>query len=621
MGRFHCFSPPERICRRPTLSGTDSSHPLTLPLPEGEELLVSRPTNRRLNLRAVALALALLAPLASAATAQDQAEAFTSAYVARWNLTYGKYQVDIGQYLDALEAFDTAIEMSTDAETRTEAWLQKATVHAVFLDAPDEAIRAYEGLLAQYPNSSAAEAALFRAGMVLFDGGRYTRAGKYFERYLKEYPGGPSRGSAEFMLEQSRAKREAAPTPTVPTRTRIPTTTAVSTPTPVSTAAGVPTPAGARSPTGRRTPTGVPSPTSMPSPAALPLPSAGPSVTQVRVRVFKGHRKLTVSSEGVLTLTPSVATGRSVELTARAGMVSAGAGPGAREVTIRADHPLQVRAGRPTRSYRGSLSVTAQGDTLQVIVRVGIEDYLYGVVTKESVASWPPEALKAQAIASRTYALYQVQHRRDRDYDMVDDEGSQVYGGVEGESPTARRAVDATRGIVLEYRDRPIYAMFTSNAGWHTGDPKYIFDQPLAYLNAFPDPYSPGQQLGRWTRSHSADEVRRRLADIGVKLGPIRAIEAKMTCPSGRIVHVAIIDDRGRHVMRTRTTLARALKLPEILINVEQKGDQFVFAGGGFGHGVGLSQWGAKAMADKGLSAQEILTFYYRGAEIAVADP
>ena len=209
-----------------------------------------------------------------------------------------------------------------------------------------------------------------------------------------------------------------------------------------------------------------------------------------------------------------------------------------------------------------------------------------------------------------------MQHRQDRDYDMVDDEGSQVYGGVEGESATGRRAVDETRGLILVHRGRPIFAMFTANSGWHTGDSGFIFDQPLPYLVAVADPHSPGEPMGRWTRSYSASEIRQKLSEIGVHLGSIRAIEPKLTCPSGRIVRADIIDEHGSHVMRTRPTLGRALKLPEILLNVQHNGEQFVFAGGGFGHGIGLSQWGAKAMAVKGFSAKDILAFYYHGAEI-----
>ncbi len=555
---------------------------------------------------AALLAVALNGAL-NAAGAQPGAApgAFTSAFVARWNLTHGEYLVDIGEYLEAIEAFDTAIEMADGADVRDEAQLQKASVLAVFLDAPDDALRVYDALIAQNPAGAAAETALFRAGMTLFDAEQYGRAATYFDRYLRQYPEGASRASAELLLKQSRAQAAsaaaAAPTPAPPQAVASPAMpTALGRPRPtVGQAAGAPaTPPVVAAPVG-------------------PIPS----VAEVRVRVFKGHSNLRVESDGPLTVTPPIGETRAVALTAHGGLISINGGPGVREVTIRSDHPLALHADRDSRHYRGSLTVRADGDTLLVVNHVGMEEYLYGVVTKESVPTWPLESLKAQAIASRTYALFQVQHRRDRPYDMVDDEGSQVYGGVEGESPAGRRAVDETRGTILMYGARPIYAMFTANSGWYTGDPKFVFDQPLPYLTAAPDPYSQAEQLGRWTRSYSAAEVQRSLADIGVRLGTIRSIQPQMTCPSGRIIRVAIEDEQGAHVMRTRPTLGRALKLPEILVAIRREGDKFVFAGGGFGHGVGLSQWGAKDMAGKGMSVKEILAFYYPGAALATASP
>ncbi len=586
--------------------------------------------------RGASIALLLTLPAGVAGAAEPGA--FTSIFVARWNLNHGEYLVDVGQYLEAIEAFDTATEMADDPNVVAEAQLQKASVLAVFLDAPDDALRVYDDLIARSPASSAAQAALFRAGMTLFDDAQYARAAQYFERYLQQYPQGTSHASAELLLQQSRAQAAAAPAPTAsPSVESAPVAAPPAVPTPPTSPPAVPTPATspsavppqAASPTWSPTP--VAQPTDIPRATATPLaptatvpsspsaPIAG--VAEVRVRVFKGHKNVRVESDGALSVTPPVASGRAIDFAAHDGLVSAAGQAGAREVSIRAEHPLMLRAGRAARRYRGRITLRADGNTLVIVNHVGMEEYLYGVVTKESVPSWPAEALKAQAIASRTYALYQVQHRRDRAYDMVDDEGSQVYGGVEGESAPGRRAVDETRGMVLAYRDRPILAMFTANTGWHTGDPKFVFSQAVPYLTAVPDPYSPGEQLGRWTRTYPAAEVQRALAAIGVRLGPIRAIRPQVTCPSGRIIRVAIEDDQGAHVMRTRPTLGRALKLPEILLNIERDGDRFVFAGGGFGHGVGYSQWGGKHMASKGFAVKDILAFYYRGAQLTTLRP
>jgi stage II sporulation protein D len=515
----------------------------------------------------IALGACCLAVLSAAAAevAETPPAPFASAYVARWSLDNGRYLVEQGQYLEAMEAFDTALEMAESDDGRAEALLQKGSVLSVFLDAPEQAVRVYDTIVVRYPGSADAEPALFQAGMVLFDVGEFNRAAEYFDRYLQRYPRGSSAATAEFLSRQARARLGESP----------------------------------------------------PSPTVIP-----PS-TLVRVRVAKGLRTATVDAASRLKVEPQVRHGPALALHARAGLVHwAEDSQGVPELTIAADQPLRLRTGKSTHRFHGRLVVSAQGDALQVVNHVGVEEYLYGVVTQESVASWPVEALKVQAIASRSYALYQAQHRRRFTHDMVADEGSQVYGGVDGESDAARRAVDATRGMVMSYKGQPILAMFSSNTGWHTGDAGFIFKTAVPYLTAIPDPYSPNETMGHWTRSFSEAEVRRRLsARLGKPLGRIIALRPTMQCPSGRIVRIEVVLENGSHEMPTRPTLGRALELPDILVGIRREGDRFVFAGGGFGHGVGLSQWGAKAMAERGFRAPEILGFYYRNAELVRLQP
>jgi stage II sporulation protein D len=290
---------------------------------------------------------------------------------------------------------------------------------------------------------------------------------------------------------------------------------------------------------------------------------------------------------------------------------------GAKMISISGTKPIRVGSGKSAKHLRGRLVVVADGDALQVVNHVDVEEYLYGVVTKESVASWPVEALRAQAIASRTFALYQAAHRINSQFDVSDDDWSQVYGGVEGESRAAHQAVDDTRGTVLVHEGRPILAMFTSNTGWHTSASKYIYDRPLPYLEALVDPYSPNEPMGHWTRRHSVSEVSKTLATtLGRSLGRVSEIRPAETQPCGRVTQIVIVSDTGSHKMKTRPTVGRALHLPEILMAISREGDEFVFRGGGFGHGLGMSQWGAKAMAEKGFDVAAILTFYYQGAEL-----
>jgi stage II sporulation protein D len=297
----------------------------------------------------------------------------------------------------------------------------------------------------------------------------------------------------------------------------------------------------------------------------------------------------------------------------------------AREVRITAATPVTlvsrtIRCFRRDQEapgvYRGSMRVFLDEGHLRVVNEIDIEHYLYGVVPAEVPSSWPPEALKALAIAARTYALYQAKHRSDWTYDLVDSDGDQVYRGRRCETKRTNRAVDATRGMLLIHAQRPILAMYTSNTGWHSASARHIFDTTLPYLTGVQDPYSPTQPMGRWRRTHDAQEIRQKLQKIGLRFGTIQDIVPQAVTPSGRITKVKLVSSRGTKVLRARSTIRRALDLPEVLLNITRQEQTYIFEGGGFGHGVGLSQWGAKEMASKGKSAPDILRFYYRNVRV-----
>ena len=504
-------------------------------------------------------------------TAQPPSEAL---HFARWNISHGQYLIEVGQYLEALEAFQTALEATTSPDIRADAHLNRAVVLATYLDAFEAAAQEYQYILRAYASTRQAETALFRLGMLLFDQQRYREAVSQFETYLQRYPQGRFASSAETLLRSSRQALSLPPSPVPP----------------------------------------VP-------PVARPV---------VRVRLLKGVKRLDVRSTA-----PLIVTAGAVR-TVHQGPVTLQPGAGhilvqqqssrVRELYVTAAAPLRVtqkniRCGRRQAAsaglYRGGLRVSLQDGKLRVVNDVDIESYLYGVVPAEVPGNWPLEALKAQAIAARTYAVYQSQHRQSWGFDVVDNQGDQVYKGVRCEAEPTTRAVDTTRGTILVHHDRPnrpILAMYTSNTGWHSASVGHIFSQPLPYLVGVRDPYSPTQPMGRWRRTHRAADVRHKLASlIRERVEAIEDIRPQEVTPSGRIKKVALVHADGRRVLRTRTTLKRALKLPDILVGITRQGDSFVFNGGGFGHGVGLSQWGAKAMAEAGKSVDEIVRFYYRG--------
>jgi stage II sporulation protein D len=158
--------------------------------------------------------------------------------------------------------------------------------------------------------------------------------------------------------------------------------------------------------------------------------------------------------------------------------------------------------------------------------------------------------------------------------------------------------------------------MYSANTGHHSASVEHVFAKSLAYLVGVSDPYSPTQPMGQWTRTHQEQEIRSKLADIGLRFDSIRDLRPVDVTPSGRITKIAVVHDKGSQVIRARTTLRRVLNLPEVLLKISQKDHSFTFEGSGFGHGVGYSQWGAKAMAADGKAAQDILHFYYRNVTL-----
>ena len=282
---------------------------------------------------------------------------------------------------------------------------------------------------------------------------------------------------------------------------------------------------------------------------------------------------------------------------------------------------MSVAASGGKKTVRGDILVAALDKRLRVNNHIDIESYLRGVVPSESYPSWPMETLKAQAVAARTYVLYQVNHRTRRAYDVVDNEGDQAYKGVDREHPRTNNAVVNTAGEVLikpggKQSSKPILAMYSANSGGHTADAKAIFRVDNSILKAQPDPWSLEGKMATWTRRFSRAEVEQGLAKVGVKVNNLQAIEPVTIGPSGRLIRVRLVHDGKPIKVRSRPVLTGALKLPEILVEIRRQGDHFVFNGRGWGHGVGYSQWGGAGMGKKGKNYRDILAYYYSGAEL-----
>ena len=225
--------------------------------------------------------------------------------------------------------------------------------------------------------------------------------------------------------------------------------------------------------------------------------------------------------------------------------------------------PAIMVSGKGT--YRGSLEVRASGSALQAINVVGIEDYIRGVISKESPASWPIEALKAQAVAARSYAL--SSGGRGGTFDHYDGTRSQVYAGVSAETAKTNQAVDATRLQVVLYAGRIAQTFFFSTSGGHTENNELSslgFGQPpLPYLRGVDDPYEAeaASPYSRWKRKFSVRRMNAALRSIGLR-GKLKNVAVVQRGTSPRIVRANLIGTGGTAAVNG-PQLRSALSLPD----------------------------------------------------------
>ena len=285
---------------------------------------------------------------------------------------------------------------------------------------------------------------------------------------------------------------------------------------------------------------------------------------------------------------------------------------------------LQARVGflqLNARPYRGILELrrTPQG-RLTVINALDLEEYLYGVVRSEMDPRWPPDVLRAQAIAARSLGLYWAGRYAAEGYDVRATTDNQVYGGVAAEDPRSTAAVDATRGTVMTYGGRPVFAAYHTDSGGATENSELVWGSVTPYLRGVDDPYArdAANQGHAWTLRLSLADLEGRLQRAGRPAAGIQRLDVAATSPTGRVISLRVSGGTG--VIEIRGTEFRtaigANVLRSTMFTVRTTGDTVEFAGRGFGHGVGMSQWGARGQALAGRDAVAILRYYYTGVTV-----
>jgi stage II sporulation protein D len=264
------------------------------------------------------------------------------------------------------------------------------------------------------------------------------------------------------------------------------------------------------------------------------------------------------------------------------------------------------------RAYRGALRLIKEDGALTVINRIGIEEYLMGIINHEISSAWAIEAVKAQAVAARTYAYDKLGSRNDQPYHLQATVMDQVYGGSGTEDSRAIRAVNETRGEILYYGNEVAQALFHSSCGGHTEAAEAVWGRDYPYLRGVEDPYCTEAPNYFWIYQSSLASIAERFSGAGHASSRDLTIAGRTD--SGRVesVYYGRTEVSGNEL---RKILGYG-KLKSTLFNLRREGDGLVFSGSGSGHGVGLCQWGAKGMAEEGFGYDEILDFYYRGTEL-----
>ncbi len=271
------------------------------------------------------------------------------------------------------------------------------------------------------------------------------------------------------------------------------------------------------------------------------------------------------------------------------------------------------------RRFRGAIDIIRQpNNKLTAVNHLDVEEYVQGVLYHEVAPWWPMEALKAQSIVSRTFALYQARVNAGKDYDLVSTAYSQVYGGRTSERGRTSKAVRLTKDKVLTYQNKIFQTFFHATCAGHTERAGNLWNIDLPPLRGRECQFCRRSPHFHWEKKLSLKEIEEALEKADFKVGLIESIGIVDRDVSGRITQLEITSTAGRTKLsanRFRLTVG-----PNIIrstnINVEIKKRRAYFEGYGWGHGVGMCQWGSFFMAREGFNAEQILGFYYPESEV-----
>ncbi len=271
------------------------------------------------------------------------------------------------------------------------------------------------------------------------------------------------------------------------------------------------------------------------------------------------------------------------------------------------------------KSYRGSILLRRNPDkTITAVEELGLEEYLYGVLPAEMGADWPLEALKAQAVVARTYALYNLKRFTDSGFDLSADVRSQAYDGASKDDPRIIEAVHSTTSEVLSWKGQLVHAFFHANCGGRTSPSVWGGDK-MRPLEGVHCPYCKISKDYAWVAVFENQRLLEFLHSLGVSATKIKSIRVLQRNSGARVLLLKFNTDKGSKNVEfkdLRTYLGSTTLRSSYIVHIQPAKGAYKFIGRGYGHGVGMCQDGAKQMAKIGRNYKQILKFYYPGSEL-----
>lgn len=286
-------------------------------------------------------------------------------------------------------------------------------------------------------------------------------------------------------------------------------------------------------------------------------------------------------------------------------------GRSVQRLLISAPVPIAVNGKR----YRGLLEIYSEDKGLIVVNELPLEDYLVGLINCEISSQWPMEAVKAQAVVARTYAVYQKEMRAGSPYHLESTVMDQVYEGSDIEDGRAARGVRETAGEVVTYNGKVIQSFFHSNCGGRTESADQVWGSSVPYLQGVECRYCGEAPSARWETTLPLKKIDQLLRNAGLLTGSLKELRAGSRNRSGRLMSVTAVTSRGNQeipAVKLRKFIGYTV-IKSTNFEIKMSSDDITFTGAGYGHGVGLCQWGAKNRSVDGFTYREIIQYYYPG--------